>query len=241
MLTRILACALLALPAAADPPTRPDIRDFRPSQHGFHFVNHFTGPAVDLGGMSNLFPGSGSYGLCGGMAMTAADAYLAGAPLPDNTTAPARGTPQHSWIYQRQSASLGWWGWNGLRIARFVTMTEPSAHAANADQLARIRDRLAVGEPAPLCLIYRPAWENAALWENHQVLGYNAVDRPDGSVDIRVYDSNYPHHDGVVVRFSPAEGAGFTAQRIVPGRRGTRPVHAVILMHYTPRPVPADL
>lgn len=238
MLKRILAAvALLALPVAADPPSRPDIREFRPSKHGFRFVNHFTGPAVDLGGLSKLVPGSGSYGLCGGMSMTAADAYLAGTPLPASTIAPARGTPQHTWIYRRQSASLGWGGWNGLRIARFVTMTDPTAHAANADQLDRIRARLSAGEPAPLCLIYRPAWENAALWENHQVLGYDALDRPDGSVDIRVYDSNYPHHDGVVVRFTPTDGAGYTAQRLVPGR-GTRAIHAALLMHYAPRPVP---
>ncbi|GJQ30725.1 MAG: hypothetical protein HBSAPP03_26090 [Phycisphaerae bacterium] len=264
----ILTCLLTLAGCSANQPAtnRPDTRPaqpaqraFRPSEHGFRFVNHFAGSplpaslrdpgnpigALLAGPVGRNIPAT--FGLCGGMSLTAADHYLAGVPMPMDAMAPTPGTPLYEHLYRRQVESLGD---GGVMVAAFWTwMNLPdesvegeSTATLTALALPGILGRLDRGEVVPLGLVHVRARANARapgsrigpLWSNHQVVAFGYERLMDGAIDLCIYDPNYPGDDRVVVRLRPtAGGAGLIGERVTGTGRTTR-VRGVFPMPYTP-------
>ncbi len=179
-------------PAQPDAPAIPSraASDFRPSLHGFAFVNSFTGsplPAAlrelkgPLGDLIREGVESGTnapsrFGLCGGMSLAAADLFLERTPRPAANKPPAPGTDLYEWLHRRQESSLGSAGlfaikfmtWMMLPDATSVTGTTSTtspqlrtiAHATY-EELGPILKRLDEGELAPLGLVYVRAASNS--------------------------------------------------------------------------------
>jgi len=227
-----------------DDPTR-DIRSFRPSRHGFAFVNRFEGAPLPLGPCGHLLPTSTAHGLCGGMVRAAVDDFLTATPISDARSPPGRNSPLRRRLLRRQTQSFGWLGWQAMRFAHWMTLPPDGPRGANARiarELDRLRHRLDAGRPAPIGLVYSPLRETVAIWRNHQVLAYGLSEAPDGSVEIAIYDPNLPRRDDVRLRLRPIAHAStdpsrhdpppaYRAEQIVPGGT-TRALHGVFLMPY---------
>ena len=104
------------------PTPKPTLRssiDFKPSVHGFAFINSFTGSSLPpsirsaksgflkvINDSTKATMGS-NFGLCGGMSASAADFYYANIAVPTISTEPVEGSPLRDYIYSRQVDSLG--------------------------------------------------------------------------------------------------------------------------------------
>jgi hypothetical protein len=220
LLSLLCACILAGASAsAARAQFSPDFREFRPSQHGFAFVNSFRGSPLpfDVAGLDARLGAPTEFGLCGGMSFAAADLYIARALPTRLDTPPEQGTPLNSYLYARQTASLG----QNMHLARRFTtwMRLPTAGLfgtarLSTPELVAAQRELELGRPVHLGLVYvsgRPPAARAAAerreprgqpWHNHQVLGYNLEPTPEGA-NIRLYDPNYPGNDDVVLRMHP--------------------------------------
>lgn len=243
--------------AGAEAVARPSFSAFRPSRHGFRFVNSFTGSPVAFAGVEIGLPGPSSYGLCGGMSFAAADLFIAGHSVPERSTPPSRGSATFEYLVKRQTTSLG----PGLREGRrFVQwMARPDDGAGGTRELTAgivpgIVDTLEAGEPVVLGLVLNRRGRGSAMWENHQVLAYRASRDATGDTVLHVYDPNYPGADKAVIRCRPAITGdeidpitgwrvpilGLSCAREVPGKP-TTVVRGIFPMPYefTP-PAPLD-
>ncbi|MFN0130921.1 MAG: hypothetical protein ACKVW3_00060 [Phycisphaerales bacterium] len=97
----------------------PSLAEFRPSLHGFRFVNSFTGSPLPfgLGKAEKSLNVPNRFGLCGGMSFAAADFFLAARPRPDARQPPTQGDPLYNFLYGRQVVSLGTMG---VMAAKFM-------------------------------------------------------------------------------------------------------------------------
>lgn len=206
--------------------TAPAREPFRPSRHGFRFVNRFEGsplpgPLRDSP-LAAGRPVPNTFGLCGGMSLLAADYYHAGLTPPSDAAPPAQGTPLHEQIFTRQVESLGDAGVMVLAFREWMRLPDDDAHTPHAppgeptaasrtrDELPAILDRLDRGELVPLGLVLvrapgndrAPRSRPGAFWHNHQVLAYAAEHRADATV-IRIYDPNYPDDDATILHVGP--------------------------------------
>ena len=219
--------------AGASRVQRPD-DPFLPSRHGFAFVNRFTGSSLPpelrdaesgvlawARGVAETYADlPEEFGLCGGMSLSAADYYLAGAAVPGSDAAPEQGTPLYEAIYQRQRDSLGVGSGYVLKFAHWMALPDVAPPAeAGADpgpdearstsaltrqELPEICRALERRQLVPLGLVLSRAGRGK-LWNNHQVLAY-ALERPDdATLHILIYDPNYPGDDRCVLRI---EGLG---------------------------------
>lgn len=205
--------------ASVDPPAR-SIAEFKPSLHGFRFVNSFTGSPLPQGldALGTLAGAPSRFGLCGGMSFAAADFFLARREIPQASKAPARGEPLYDMIYRRQVHSF-----NGLAApARFADwMRRPDAgplgtrHLTLSD-LPDIVSALDAGNPVVLGLVYASAGE--PLWHNHQVLAIGSSSVETAGRTIRIYDPNYPANDSVTITCRRVITGSFT----LPGLLGVR-------------------
>ena len=92
-------------------PTSNAVPGFLPSINGFHFANRFPpGPTLKLGVLDPRWVGIGdaAAGLCGGMAWSARERFVAGRPIPPDTEAPANGSPLFRSLVRNQVQSLRW-------------------------------------------------------------------------------------------------------------------------------------
>lgn len=203
----VLAITLMLLVAAApaergaDPPRR-SIAEFVPSQHGFAFRNQFSGSPLP-GALAGLpSPTGAAFGLCGGMSAAAADLFLARRAPPDAKTPPDKGSALYDYLYRRQldsfgadlSVALRFAEWMRRPVVGFGGLPETTAR-----EMSGIIDRVDGGEPVVLGLMYVRAGLGG-VWDNHQVLAIGSRRPTRGVVELRVYDPNFPRHDGVVVR-----------------------------------------
>ena len=196
----ILLLVLGAIWAPTDPPR--SFADFVPSRDGFAFVNAFSGSP--LPGPLSLVPSptGTSFGLCGGMSAAAADLFLARRGAPAVSTPPGKADPLYHYLWSRQLDSLG----KDLGIAaRFADwMRAPplgpdGLPRRTALELPAILADLDRGTPVVLGLVFVRAGQGA-IWDNHQVLAFASRRTLPNVVELRVYDPNFPRHDGVVVR-----------------------------------------
>jgi len=226
-----------------------DIRGFTPSEHGFAFTNRFTGPPIDLGPWSRWLPGQRAHGLCGGMSQAAAQAYLDGRSIDPVRVPPDWDSPTRRALVSAQFQSLGVLWWPGVRFAGWMAMptggdgVEPGAAEAMAREVARIRELLDRGRPAPIGLVYRPMRESLAIFRNQQVLGYALDSDSDGRVLVSIYDPNYPGRDDVRLILDPVStGPGpaglladaYSARLVIPDWSEWE-LHGLFLMPYRPR------
>jgi hypothetical protein len=200
---------VLAAPAGAGAVTTR----FNPADHGFHFINRFN---VKVGlrfpaplGKRTINLGNFHYGLCGGMAYTAFDYFLANRRIPPDTTQPRLGSPLHSYILRRQldTFTVG-------TLANFASLpfrsTTDLTHRSRGAFNDVIRKTLDRGRPVPLGLVKTKGFDDL-LFGNHQVLAIGYSTRPiiittktcflgicrtksrrDNEPIIAIYDPNYP-------------------------------------------------
>ncbi|NTW01828.1 MAG: hypothetical protein HGA19_11120 [Oscillochloris sp.] len=183
------------------------------------------------------------YGMCGGMAFTAADYYAAGKPLPrgsgyhditPDTTPQGHALRTHLWSRQLQSLQM-----NGAQLLYWMAMLHlPLPFAGPGWLLERVREEWAAlkthidqGKPWPLCLI----GSSISPFNNHQVLATGYDDHGDGTGVIYVYDMNDPGKDQTIGL--DMRGHTLAAVESVPNAdRG--PLRAFFCEHYTPAPPP---
>ncbi len=214
-LVPLIASAVLCLGTVADRSNS----EFVPSRHGFHFRNSFKGtslpPALRNWGMEKQMQLPDHFGLCGGMSLAAADYFLANKDIPADTMPPRDATPLYDYIYERQVQSMGSLGIMASKFLQWMQLpdtsvdVEPSTASLTAAELPAIVKRLDAGEVVPLGLVYAKAntgvngkpdeKERARLWENHQVLAFAATRIDGNTIDIRLYDPNFPGDDGVII------------------------------------------
>jgi hypothetical protein len=186
--------------------------EFRPSQHGFRFVNRFAGTPLPIAG-TGLEKGlrlPEEFGLCGGMSFAAADYFLAGRAMPPDSTPPERGSSLYDYLYGRQVSTLAPAGMQALKFLEWMGLPEAGSdgtHARTLAELGEIVEALDRGEPVLLGLVLVGRGEAAseenrrqAIWQNHQVLAYAARRLPMSVVELSIYDPNYPQRDDVTIR-----------------------------------------
>jgi hypothetical protein len=226
---RLASAAIAAVAAVAVATGIGSLRPtFRPSAHGFKFVNRFEGSPLpfSLGEAEKGLGLPSHFGLCGGMSSAAADFYLAERPVPSTGIAPAQGTPLYNYLYKRQVASLGALGTYATKFVSWMALPDGTADGTNAltwDTLAEVRRRFEPAAPARpgqraevkpvnpvvvLGLVLVSFRQTRELWQNHQVLVYGVREAPPANgqprgVDLLIYDPNYPGADGAVIRCRP--------------------------------------
>jgi len=226
---------------------------FKPSEHGFKFVNRFPGYYLpfSVSTLPELFEVKGAYGLCGGMSAAAYDFMLAGRPIPKKREIPKRGTKLHRYLLRRQNDSFGRLGAQIVRFVRWAALPDdgPSGTWRKSFEVwEALRVKLDDRNLQPLGLVYISTRDSLNIWENHQVLAHAYTERDDGGVDIHLYDPNFPLRDDVYLRCEPVTIAtpgaesllGLrTVQRV--GNRDVRPVRGFFAVPYVPVEPPAGL
>src|SRR5918996_6402463 len=173
---------------------------FEPRQHGWHFNNTFVN--VILPGTPVTFQ---TFGLCGGMVMSALDYWRAGVPIPAHEAAdfgaegvPADGSALRTYIYDRQMNSL----LTALMMTRWIVMPwiRPRDYHAWAvgSEFDIIRSQIDRGRPAMLGL-----WAMPGGGTGHQVLCYGYEEGPRR---LWVYDPNNHSRESLLVPVSARAG-----------------------------------
>lgn len=181
------------------------LKDFRPSTHGLHFDNRWPPGTPDfvftIPILGRVRIGDASDGLCGGMAFTAADLYLAGRRPPATTDAPAGGTALFDYIAARLLASFSI-PTGVLKYYRWANTPDLTRKTIKGE-IPRIIADIDHGRPATLGLVTVRSFNPAALGRCHQVLAY-AYDRTASSTTFRVYDPNQHDDDNVTISVNAA-------------------------------------
>jgi hypothetical protein len=192
-----------------------------------------------------------SFGLCGGMATAALDNFLSCIPIPSTTTVPASRTTLFNYLFRRQLDSLAaptfgmvpkflsWTNFPDTAPGSLLTAISPIAALVPGLQELTMPEfhatvaSLSAGRPVVLGLIYvGPA--AVTIWDNHQVLAYGTGRVSPTVTNIKVYDSNYPGADDMLIRCELLPGG--TRVRCVqvrPSTGMTKTVRGFFRMPYT--------
>jgi hypothetical protein len=187
-------------------PTSNAVPGFLPSTNGFHFANRFPpGPTLTLGVLDPRWVGIGdaAAGLCGGMAWSARERFVAGRPIPPDTEAPANGSPLFRSLVRNQVQSLRWFltswrfWWAGV-IGPERTLASTRDHVVPGVEATIDAGRL------PLVGLVRHTGPSPwAMTDSHQVLAFEYV--TDGeTTTLRIYDPNWPDRDDVSITVDAA-------------------------------------
>jgi hypothetical protein len=207
---------------------------FTPQQHGFHFDNDFVNKVAELPEFGDIE----TRGRCGGMAWAALDCYLAGVPIPPDTTLPPDGSPLADYIYRRLLDSF-----LTPSALQFVAWTLHSDHATwffkgvtrwtKEDQLPRLRESIDAGRPVALGLVGARDLHEVGSG-NHQVVAYGYdLDEATQALRIYIYDNNN-HDQEVVLSTDPANPHIDASNRDEPWR-------GLFVQRYSPVTPPAEL
>lgn len=175
---------------------------FVPSQHGFQFINSFSGLFLpfSLPFLSGLGNPSSVYGLCGGMSAAALDLFLANRAVPAINQVPKNGTPIQRYLYKRQLDSFGRLGEVVMRFIEWMGLpdgTPQGTQKRTQTEFEKIRLRLNRFTPAPIGLVYVKWTDTNQVWQNHQVLALGYTRDAQNHIQMRIYDPNYPLRDDV--------------------------------------------
>lgn len=247
-----------AAPAHVTPPSTEDQQqaaparssaEFKPSVHGFAFVNRFEGTPplpkslrndqTTIGAIAKLIAShagdaQSAYGLCGGMSAAAADLFLSRVDRLPSKSVPANGSPLFEYLVQRQTDSLGAAALMALKFAEWMTLPDAAddfggVEGRTALELPELLQRLEANELVPIGLVYSRAGEGA-LWDNHQVLAYGCSREGERIVRIHLYDPNWPSDDNAELRvtlsapLASKEASTPAEQPVVVNRATTRQV-----------------
>jgi hypothetical protein len=161
--------------------------------------------------------GDANSGMCGGMALAAADLYRAGRLPAATTTPPATGTAAFNYLRDRLIAS---WDlpWGAATFASWSMTPDDTffgipgvGRRTVREQLPKARAAIDAGGLVLLGLVTVHTFNLAEIGRNHTVLGYRYRTGP-GSVSIAVYDPNSPGRDdvGITVDTAGDDGARIT-------------------------------
>jgi hypothetical protein len=233
--------------------------EFKPSVHGFKFVNNFAGYPLpfSIPNLPELSSVKKSYGLCGGMSSAAYDFLLTGRSIPTITTAPAQGSPLHRYLYRRQVDTFGAFGEYIAKFAQWMVLPDDTilgTQKRTYDEFEEIRVKLDDGNPVVLGIVYVSGSNSTAIWNNHQVLAYGYSEVSATTIDINICDPNYPQRDDVTIRVERVP-VGTTFVPGVPPRKrtvlgfkctqklpkGEQNVRGFFAMPYVPVIPPAEL
>ena len=167
---------------------------FDPVRDGFRFANRFQN-VVNLPGGTNIRTG----GLCGGMAYSALDYFLAKSKVPQQDFLPAEGTPLQQYLYARQFTSLqsnlDKWAEvslnpGGARDSEFFNWGLQGTKGGRIEELRSFIDR---GMPVPLGLKSNSGGDHQVLAIGYDMGGYKGdLGANAANFKIFVYDSNHP-------------------------------------------------
>ena len=199
--------------------------DFKPSVHGFKFINNFSGYPLpfSIPNLPDLSSVGKAYGLCGGMSSAAYDFLLAGRSIPSDISTPTQGSPLHKYLYRRQVDTFGALGDYITKFAQWMVLPDDTIlgiQKRTYDEFEAIHAKLDDGNAVVLGLIYvsgRDSWE---IWNNHQALAYSYSEISATTIDINIYDPNYPQRDDVAIRLERVP-VGTTLIPGVPPRKRT--------------------
>jgi len=187
-----------------------------------HFPNDFPQgtPAVaglpadiSLPGGKSIAVNDASNGLCGGMAFTAVDYFMAGRRPPPDRTPPEPGSPLFRHLVTRLVDS-----WEIPRgVLRYLELMSPAIPDAQswwrfwATSRAKVMTRVATnlrrdidtGRVVPLGLIRKKSWDPLDLKHHHQVVAWGYDLLRDG-LTIYLYDPNEPDNDSVTMKLDPS-------------------------------------
>ncbi|MFV9506270.1 MAG: hypothetical protein AB4911_17100 [Oscillochloridaceae bacterium umkhey_bin13] len=184
------------------------------------------------------------YGLCGGMAFSAADHYRARLTVPhgpDPQRPPDSDAPEEKpirdYLWRRQLESLQ--PNAGVLLSWMVMLHLPIPSAGptwlrdrTREQVNNLGGFLHHG-PWPICLI----GTSTSPFNNHQVLAIGLDNPGDGTATVYVYDANGPGREQTITL--DLRGSAVQAVESCPSaERG--PLRGFFCMHYTPQ-IPPDL
>jgi hypothetical protein len=216
------------------------IDGFLPSSHGFRFRNSWPRgtPAVVIDvGVGTMRLGDANSGLCGGMALAAADLHAAGRHPRRWTTPPAGGTEAFRYLSRRLLAS---WG-VPAGPARFaywaLTPDQDTIFGLRAglrrltirDELPRVEAGIGRGRPVLLGLVTVRSATPAQLAECHIVLAYGCT-RTAGRAEVAVYDPNSPGRDDLAIGVDTTDPGG--ARPLVHNVGLRRPIRGFFVLPY---------
>jgi hypothetical protein len=164
-----------------------------------------------------------SYGLCGGMSCAVYDFLLSARRIPLVTTAPAQGSVLHRYLYRRQVDTFGALGEYIAKFAQWMVLPDDTilgTQKRTYDEFEEIRAKLDDGNAVVLGLVYVSSGDASKIWENHQVLAYGYSEISDTTMDINIYDPNYPQQNDVAIRVERVS-VGTTFVPGVPPRKRT--------------------
>jgi hypothetical protein len=181
---------------------------FDRARQGFQFSNYWNGRIyADIPIVGRIDLGAITYGLCGGMSASAADAFYSQTSVPQDANVPPSGSQLRAYIYDRQMDSfrddngylirtmIEWmplpmnteWDVTGLQVRsdrEFRGHIRPELDQDHPIPVALLKASASVGQLTP------PYTENSALFKNHQVLAVGYSQHGD-HWDIHIYDPNY--------------------------------------------------
>ncbi len=177
---------------------------FLPSTHGLRYGNRWpAGTAlVRLPDPFGITLGDANSGMCGGMALAAADLYRAGRRPAATTTPPSTGTTAFNYLRDRLIAS---WDipWGAATFASWSMTPDDSfffipgvGRRTLRDQLPKARAAIDAGGLVLLGLVTVRTFNLGEIGRNHTVLGYRHRSGP-GTTSIAVYDPNSPGRDDI--------------------------------------------
>jgi hypothetical protein len=181
---------------------------FLPSTHGFQFPNAWPKgtPIVVLPTpVGDLKLGDANSGLCGGMAMAAADLFYANRHPPADSSPPAGGSAQFeylssrlfdSWNIPQGPITFAYWAVTLDHDTGFIVDRPGVSHMTISDQIPPLKSMIDQGHPCLLGLV--TVRDVTELGKCHIVLAYRY--ETEGSVfTTYVYDPNSPGNDSVFI------------------------------------------
>ncbi|MCC6905548.1 MAG: hypothetical protein IT326_06860 [Anaerolineae bacterium] len=224
------------------------VADFRPSKNGLQFPNRFPGiPLPDA--LSKLIDTSRSvHGLCGGMCFTVIDYTRAKKVPPKAAKVPDKETSLYEYLSKRQMASWGTMSSQILRYVQWMTYSDSKAQAESWESWQELKKNLDEGDLTVIGLIYTDFSESIRVWDNHQVLAYGYEVLEDDTIQIDLYDPNYPKDDTITLQVTPVkikDGDTKTEQAVtcvqMRGDKKIHDVHGFLIVPYEFTPPPDRL
>lgn len=187
---------------------------FSPFKHGFHFRNHFATELIDIGSLNWT-----THGICGGMAFSAMDYYLAGMAVPSHVEDQINPNTQNAivihpndiksrliqYLYDRLLDSLK------ANWETFVSWTEKdnndASQSTKGDEFKKLEAKIQQFGAWPIGLVRVDSiWD---IGKNHQVVAYQCWTDPNGDMVVSLYDNNF--QDQVTTLTSKKGDIGFTS------------------------------
>ncbi|MFL5280499.1 MAG: hypothetical protein ACJ8AW_05780, partial [Rhodopila sp.] len=170
--------------------------NFHPATYGYHFANKFENHPFSPLPIT-------TFGLCGGMVMSALDYWRSSIPIPSHapddfggTDVPPEGTGLQKYIFNRQVDSL----FTKLSATRWIVF--PWDHVpelyhkwCTEDEFQIVKQQIDKGRPAMLGL-----WTINNSPFGHQVLCYGYDTNP---ITLFLYDPNLPDEEATLHPVSP--------------------------------------